>query len=180
MKKLKTSELNRLSIEDFQKSEKSPVVVVLDNIRSMNNIGSVFRTCDAFRIQQLMLCGITATPPHREIQKTALDATESVDWKYFEETTLAIKSLKENGFTVFAVEQTDNSILLNNLTVKHNQKIALVFGNEINGISDEALNICDYALEIPQYGTKHSLNISVSTGIVLWDIISKNKKLIVI
>jgi 23S rRNA (guanosine2251-2'-O)-methyltransferase len=176
MKKLRTSELNRLSIEDFQKSEKNPVVVVLDNIRSMNNIGSVFRSCDAFRIEKLFLCGITATPPHREIQKTALDATESVEWKYFTETAAAIISLKEDGFTVFAVEQTDQSILLNKLTVKQNENIALVFGNEINGISDEALNVCDYGLEIPQYGTKHSLNISVSVGIVLWDIIAKINK----
>jgi 23S rRNA (guanosine2251-2'-O)-methyltransferase len=176
MKKLKTSELNRLSIEDFQKSEKNAVVVVLDNIRSMNNIGSVFRTCDAFRVEKLFLCGITATPPHREIQKTALDATESVDWEYFEETVLAIQSLKQSGYKVFAVEQTDHSILLNNLEIKHNEKIALVFGNEINGISDEALIICDYALEIPQYGTKHSLNISVSAGIVLWEIITKLNK----
>jgi len=174
MKKLKTSELNRLSIEEFQQSEKNPVVVVLDNIRSMNNIGSVFRSCDAFRVDKLYLCGITATPPHREIQKTALDATESVDWKYFEETPAAIKFLKENGFTVFAVEQTDKSFLLNDMLVKHNEKIALVFGNEINGISEDALNVCDHALEIPQFGTKHSLNISVSVGIVLWDIISKH------
>jgi 23S rRNA (guanosine2251-2'-O)-methyltransferase len=178
MKKLKTSELNRLSIEEFQKAEKNPVVVVLDNIRSMNNIGSVFRTCDAFRVEKLFLCGITATPPHREIQKTALDATESVDWKYFEETSVAILSLKEDGFTVFAVEQTDNSFLLNQMEVKYNERIALVFGNEINGISDEALDVCDHALEIPQYGTKHSLNISVSAGIVLWDIISKHKGLL--
>jgi 23S rRNA (guanosine2251-2'-O)-methyltransferase len=173
MKKLKTSELNRLSIEDFQKSEKNPVVVVLDNIRSMNNIGSAFRTCDAFRVQQLYLCGITATPPHREIQKTALDATESVDWKYFEDTTAAILSLKENGFRLYAVEQTDRSILLNQLQIKPGEKVALVFGNEVNGISDEALLVCDQGLEIPQYGTKHSLNISVTVGIVLWDIISK-------
>jgi 23S rRNA (guanosine2251-2'-O)-methyltransferase len=173
MKKLKTSELNRLSIEDFQRSEKNPVVVVLDNIRSMNNIGSVFRTCDAFRIEKLFLCGITATPPHREIQKTALDATESVCWKYFEETPAAIKFLKEQGFFVYAVEQTDKSLLLNQITIIRNEKIALVFGNEINGISEETLNMCDFGLEIPQYGTKHSLNISVSVGIVLWDIISK-------
>jgi len=175
MKKLKTSELNRLSIEDFQRSEKNPVVVVLDNIRSMNNIGSVFRTCDAFRVQQLFLCGITATPPHREIQKTALDATESVDWKYFEETSQAIQYLKENEFTVYAVEQTDTSLLLDNIEIKSAEKIALVFGNEINGVSEEALKLCDHGLEIPQYGTKHSLNISVSAGIVLWEIISKIK-----
>jgi 23S rRNA (guanosine2251-2'-O)-methyltransferase len=179
MKKLKTSELNRLSIEEFQQSEKNPIVVVLDNIRSMNNIGSVFRTCDAFRIEKLYLCGITATPPHREIQKTALDATESVEWKYFEETFAAIRSLKKDGFTVFAVEQTDKSFSLKNMQVKHNEKIALVFGNEINGISDEALNISDHAFEIPQFGTKHSLNISVSVGIVLWDIISKQQEFLI-
>jgi 23S rRNA (guanosine2251-2'-O)-methyltransferase len=176
MKKLKTSELNRLSIEEFQQSEKNPIVVVLDNIRSMNNIGSVFRSCDAFRIEKLYLCGITATPPHREIQKTALDATESVEWKYFEETSFAIRSLIKDGYTVFAIEQTDKSFSLKNMQVKHNEKIALVFGNEINGISDEALDVCDHALEIPQFGTKHSLNISVSVGIVLWDIISKHKE----
>jgi 23S rRNA (guanosine2251-2'-O)-methyltransferase len=176
MKKLKTSELNRLSIEDFQKAEKNPIVVVLDNIRSMNNIGSAFRTCDAFRIEKLFLCGITAQPPHREIQKTALDASESVEWKYFEKTAIAAKYLKEQGYALFAVEQTDKSVLLNNIEVKQNEKIALIFGNEINGIGDDVLQICDKGVEIPQYGTKHSLNISVSIGIVLWHIISKMKK----
>jgi len=176
MRKIKNSELNRLSIEDFQKTEKNPVVVVLDNVRSMNNIGSVFRSCDAFLVEKLFLCGITATPPHREIQKTALDATESVSWEYFEETENAVKMIKEKGYIVYAVEQTDRSLLLDKIEIKKDEKLALVFGNEINGISDDALKQCDFGLEIPQYGTKHSLNISVSVGIVLWDIISKLNK----
>ncbi len=176
MRKIKNSELNRLSIEDFQKKKKNQLVVVLDNIRSMNNIGSVFRTCDAFLVEKLFLCGITATPPHREIQKTALDATESVCWEYCEETEMAIKMLKEEGYVVYAVEQTDKSLLLDKMEVKSDEKIALVFGNEVSGVSDEALETCDLALEIPQYGTKHSFNISVSVGIVLWDIISKLNK----
>jgi 23S rRNA (guanosine2251-2'-O)-methyltransferase len=176
MRKIKNSELNRLNIEDFRNSEKNPVCVVLDNVRSMNNIGSVFRTCDAFRIEKLFLCGITATPPHREIQKTALDATESVEWEYFEKAEEAIKILRKNKFVIYAVEQTDKSQLLNKMDVNHDEKIALVFGNEINGIGDETLDACDFGIEIPQFGTKHSLNISVSAGIVLWHILSKIKQ----
>lgn len=173
MKKLKLSELNRLTIETFHAAEKNPVVVVLDNIRSMHNIGSVFRSCDAFRIESLFLCGITATPPHREIQKTALDATESVDWKYCENTVDAVKHLKSRGYMIYAVEQTDKSLLLHTIEVTKNKKTALIFGNEINGINDDVLPYCDYGLEIPQYGTKHSLNISVSVGILLWHFVSK-------
>jgi 23S rRNA (guanosine2251-2'-O)-methyltransferase len=176
MKKLKTTELNRLSIADFQEAPKNPVVVVLDNIRSMNNIGSVFRTCDAFRVEKLFLCGITATPPHREIQKTALDATESVSWEYAEDTVTAVNSLKKMGYSIFAVEQTDKSEMLDTIKLKDDEKIVLIFGNEINGISEEVLNICDLALEIPQFGTKHSLNVAVSAGIVLWEIVTKMRK----
>jgi 23S rRNA (guanosine2251-2'-O)-methyltransferase len=176
MKKLKTSELNRISVADFQGAPKNPVVVVLDNIRSMNNIGSVFRTCDAFRVEKLLLCGITATPPHREIQKTALDATESVIWEYYEDTVAAVKILKKMGYNIFAVEQTDQSEFLHTIRINPNEKIVLIFGNEINGIAEEVLNICDLALEIPQFGTKHSLNVAVSAGIVLWDIVSKMRK----
>jgi len=164
-------------VEEFRKSEKNPITLVLDNVRSMNNIGSVFRSCDAFRVQKLILCGITATPPHREIQKTALGATESVSWIYFPDTCNAVKSLKEEGFRIIAVEQTDNSILLNEFYPEKNRKMALVFGNEINGIDDNVLNLCDFFIEIPQFGTKHSINISVSAGIILWDVVTKMNKI---
>lgn len=176
MRKLKTTELNRLSIEEFQRANKHPIIVVLDNIRSMNNIGSVFRTCDAFRIEKLFLCGITATPPHREIQKTALDATESVKWQYFENTVDAVNHLIKSGYLIYAVEQTNKSLLLNTIEPKIEKKTALIFGNEINGIDNDVINLCDASIEIPQFGTKHSLNISVSVGIVLWHFISKIKR----
>jgi 23S rRNA (guanosine2251-2'-O)-methyltransferase len=177
VKKVQNSELNRLSVEEFKDAEKNPIIVVLDNVRSMNNIGSVFRTCDAFRVEQLYLCGITATPPHREIHKTALGATDSVSWKYFDNTRKAIISLKEDGFFIIAVEQTDKSIDLNNFYPDKIKKTALIFGNEINGIDDEALDLCDFCIEIPQFGTKHSINISVSAGIILWDIVTKMDKI---
>ena len=176
MRKLKTDELNRISIEDFKKQEKTQIVVVLDNIRSMHNIGSVFRTCDAFRIEKLVLCGITATPPHREIQKTALDATESVVWEYYENTKDAIKLLKNNKFKIIGVEQTDNIISLEDFSPEPNTKYAVIFGNEINGVDENVLKECDFCIEIPQFGTKHSFNISVSAGIVLWDMSAKIKK----
>jgi 23S rRNA (guanosine2251-2'-O)-methyltransferase len=173
MKQIQNSELNRLSVGEFKESEKNPIIVVLDNVRSMNNIGSVFRTCDAFRVEQLLLCGITATPPHRDIHKTALGATDSVIWKYFDDTRKAIAGLKEDGVFIIAVEQTDISINLKNYYPDNTKKIALVFGNEITGIDDDVLELCDFSVEIPQFGTKHSINISVTAGIVLWDIVTK-------
>lgn len=163
-------ELNRKSVEEFKKAEKIPVVCILDNIRSQHNIGSVFRTADAFGIEEIYLCGITATPPSREIQKTALGATESVKWRYFENTTDALKNLKDKGFRLLAIEQVKGSILLNDFTAENNQKLALIFGNEVEGVSNEALALCDSAIEIPQFGTKHSFNISVTAGIVMWQI----------
>lgn len=176
MRKTKNSELNRLSVEEFKVSEKNQIVVVLDNVRSMNNIGSVFRTCDAFRVAQLFLCGITATPPHRDIHKTALGATDSVCWNYFESTRQAVAGLKEQGYLIIAVEQTDTSISLDEYEPDKTKKIALIFGNEIDGIDDEVLELCDFCIEIPQFGTKHSINISVSAGIILWDIVTKSGK----
>lgn len=172
MKKLLNEELNRKSIEEFKQARKYPVSVVLDNVRSLNNIGSIFRTCDAFLTEGLFLCGITAIPPHREISKTALGATESVQWQYVEHTLEAVRSLKEQGYVVFAVEQTVESIPLNKLVIEQGRKYALVFGHEINGVAQQVVDICDGAIEIPQYGTKHSLNIAVSAGITLWQFFS--------
>jgi len=169
-------ELNRLSVEEFKNAEKMPVVLVLDNIRSQNNIGSVFRTADAFRLQGVHLCGITATPPHREIHKTALGATESVDWQYFPSTIDSIKNLMQQGYTILAVEQAEGSILLTDFSPVSGNKIAIVFGNEVNGIEDEVLQFASECIEIPQYGTKHSINVSVAVGIVIWDVFSKTNK----
>ena len=174
-KKLINEELNRLSIDDFKKSSKVPVIVVLDNIRSLSNIGSVFRTADAFRVEAIYLCGITAQPPHREIHKTALSATESVDWLYFKNTEDAVIQLKENDYQILSIEQVDNSILLNDFIPDNEAKYALIFGNEVKGVDDEIIRISDSCIEIPQWGTKHSLNISVSVGIILWDIVLKLK-----
>ncbi|MFN0047864.1 MAG: RNA methyltransferase [Cytophagales bacterium] len=176
MRKLKNEELDRKSMQDFKSSLKVPIIIVLDDVRSMNNIGSIFRTSDAFLIEKIYLCGITATPPHREIQKTALGATESVDWQYFENITLAINSLKVNNYEVVAVEQTTNSIYLDSFIAEKEKKYALIFGNEVDGVSEEAIAMCQYSLEIPQFGSKHSFNISVSVGIVLWDIFTKLNK----
>ena len=173
MRKLKNSELDRLSVEEYQEVEKSPVVVVLDNVRSCNNIGSVFRTSDALLVEKVFLCGITATPPNKDIHKTALDAEKSVPWEYFENTADAVSKLKEANFGVFAVEQVENSIMLPDFVPEKNKKLALVFGNEVKGVEQSVVNLCDGAIEIPQYGTKHSFNISVSAGIVLWDVVSK-------
>ena len=173
MKKLSMDELCRISVEDFKVSEKIPLVVVLDNIRSLNNIGSVFRTADAFRVAKIMLCGITATPPHRDIHKTALGAENSVDWEYYENTVDCINSLKANGYKVYAVEQADESMMLQNFEIKENDKIAIIVGNEVDGVDDEAIYASDGCLEIPQYGTKHSLNVSIATGIVIWDVFTK-------
>ena len=168
MRKLRMSELNRLSAEEFQEAPKNPIAVVLDNVRSVLNVGSVFRTSDAFRIDELHLCGLTATPPNREMNKTALGATESVSWSHFENTTDSLINLKDKGYTLVAIEQTTRAIELQKFQFEEHDKIALVFGNEVKGVSNEALEQCDFAIEIPQFGTKHSLNISVSAGIALW------------
>jgi len=173
MRKLKTNELNRLDIEDFKNARKNPIILVLDNIRSLNNIGSVFRTADAFRIEKILLCGITARPPHRDIQKTALGATASVEWQYHESIKYAVQHLKENGYSIIALEQTDESIKLNHFKPETGNKYALVLGNEINGVSDEVVRSADFCVEIPQFGTKHSFNVTVSAGIAIWDILFK-------
>lgn len=170
MRKIPNSELNRLSVEDFKKADKLPVVIVLDNVRSQHNIGSVFRTSDAFRMAKIYLCGITATPPNREIHKTALGATESVEWKYFETTIAAIEHLKADGYSVYAIEQVEKSISLKDFKLEVEQKIALVFGNEVDGVAEEVMLLVNGSIEIPQFGTKHSLNIAVSAGIVIWEI----------
>ncbi len=175
MKKLKTFELNRLTVDEFKSTRKTPVVVVLDNIRSHNNVGSAFRTSDAFALEYIYLCGITAKPPHREIHKTALGATESVDWKYFKDTLDAIDELKESGYKIVGVEQVDISKSLLDFKPGKNEKYALVFGNEVTGVDQKVLEQCDEIVEIPQFGTKHSLNVSVSIGIVVWDVFSKIK-----
>ncbi len=170
MRKLSNEELKRISVKEFKEGRKLPVVVVLDNIRSQQNIGSVFRTSDAFRVEALHLCGISATPPHREIHRTALGATESVDWKYFPSAAESVQALHSEGYLVYGVEQTDQSISLRDFQPPAGRKLALVFGNEVHGISDEVMALLDGSLEIPQFGTKHSLNIAVSAGIVLWHI----------
>jgi 23S rRNA (guanosine2251-2'-O)-methyltransferase len=173
MRKLLNSELERKTVEQFRRSEKSPFVIVLDNVRSQSNVGSIFRTADAFLIESVYLCGITARPPHREIQKTALGATESVEWKYFPVTSDAIHSLREKGYNIIGIEQAEGSVELQDMKVKEGEKYALVFGHEVNGVDQEVLNLCDHCVEIPQFGTKHSFNIAISVGIVLWEL---NKK----
>lgn len=172
-KKLQNEELNRISADEMKLAEKVPVTIVLDNIRSLNNIGSVFRTADAFLMEQIYLCGITATPPHRDIQKTALGATETVNWKHFNSTLEAIELLKHQGYKIAAVEQTENSTFLNEFNINKNEKWALVFGNEVSGVDQVVINCCDVVVEIPQFGSKHSLNISVSAGVVLWEMQKK-------
>lgn len=173
MKKLKLEELERKTVEEFKESSKIPVVVILDNVRSMNNVGSVFRTSDAFAIEKIYLCGITPTPPHREIQKTALGATESVDWEFFNNIEELIIQLKNNNYKIIGIEQVTNSIKLQNFSCISLEKYALIFGNEVEGISENIIPYLDYCIEIPQIGTKHSLNVSVCAGIVLWDFYSK-------
>lgn len=168
-------ELNRVSVDEFKTQEKLPVVVVLDSVRSMHNVGSIFRTSDGFAVEKILLCGITGQPPHREIEKTALGATQSIHWAYFEETTDAIATLKADGYTIVAVEQAENSVRLNDFATAGREKYALIFGNEVNGVSDEAMKMIDVCIEIPQFGTKHSFNIVVSAGIVLWDLMAKLK-----
>lgn len=175
MRKLKNSELGRLKVDAFKKTDKIPLIVILDNIRSLNNIGSVFRTCDAFMIEKIYLCGITAKPPHKEIHKTALGATESVDWEYVEDTMELVERLKGDSVKIASIEQVEKSTMLQNFSVKKNQKYAIIMGNEVKGVQQEVVSNSDYCIEIPQYGTKHSLNISVSCGIVLWDLFKKLK-----
>lgn len=169
MKKLLNEELNRKTIDEFRKAGKYPVQVILDNLRSLNNIGSIFRTCDAFLMEGIILCGITATPPHREISKTALGATESVAWKYMMETVDAVKQLRSLGYKILAVEQTVNAVKLDKFRLSQNEKYAVIFGHEVKGVDQEVVNLCDGAIEIPQDGTKHSLNVAVSAGIVMWE-----------
>ena len=173
MKKLSMEELNRISVQEFKEVEKIPLTVVLDNVRSQNNIGSVFRTSDAFRVERICLCGICSTPPHRDIHKTALGAEDSVDWTYFEDSVACVQSLKEQGYKVYAIEQVDDSIKLDklsqSLTLDAKDKVAIVFGNEVEGVMDEVIALCDGSIEIPQFGTKHSLNISCAAAIVLWE-----------
>lgn len=176
MRKLLNSELDRLNIEEFKNSEKTPLIVILDDIRSLNNIGSVFRTSDAFLVQEIFLCGITARPPHREIHKTALGSTESVDWTYFETIDEAIEKAKEYGFKTYAIEQADDSIQFDKFQIQKNDKIAVILGNEVKGVNESVLPKIDGCLEIAQYGTKHSLNISVCAGIVIWDLFKKLRK----
>jgi len=176
MKKLSLKALNRLSVEEFKKRPKTPVVLVLDNIRSALNVGSAFRTADAFALERVYLCGITAQPPHREILKTAIGATESVDWSYAANTLEAIQQLKADDYQIIAIEQAEQSISLEEFPVNPKGKYALIFGNEVNGVSQEAMDIVDQCIEIPQYGTKHSLNVSVCLGIVVWAFFRKHAK----
>ncbi|KLT71803.1 MULTISPECIES: RNA methyltransferase [Flavobacterium] len=173
MRKLENSELDRKSIEDFKESKKTPLILVLDDIRSLHNIGSVFRTADAFLIEKIILCGITATPPNKEIHKTALGATETVAWEHHENVLEVIENLKKENVLTLAIEQVESSVFLQDFEVKKDQKYALVFGNEVYGVAQEAVALCDGCIEIPQLGTKHSLNISVSAGIVVWDLFQK-------
>ena len=173
MEKLKLDQLNRVSVEEFKTQEKLPVVVVLDNVRSMHNIGSIFRTSDGFSIESIALCGITAQPPHREIEKTALGATQSVDWNYFETTLDAVRSLRNDGYEILAIEQASNSTMLHTFAPTQDKKYALILGNEVNGVDEEVMKEIDRCIEIPQFGTKHSFNITIAAGIVLWDFFAK-------
>lgn len=175
-RKLKLEELNRIDINAFKGSPKSGISIVLDNIRSLSNVGSIFRTSDAFLIDKIYLCGITATPPHREIQKTALGSTDSVEWQHFESTQEALNQLKENGFKTYALEQAEGSLQLNEMAFSNTDKIAIVVGHEVNGVQQEIINACDGCIEIPQFGTKHSLNVASSASIAIWDIWSKKQR----
>ncbi len=170
MRKLNNSELNRISISEFKEIEKIPLTIILDNIRSLSNVGSVFRTSDAFIIKEIILCGITATPPHREIQKTALGSTESVSWRYVKDTYTVVRELQLQNVKVYAVEQADKSIMLDQFNFRFEQDIALVFGNEVKGVDDKVIDMVDACIEIPQFGTKHSINISISAGILIWEV----------
>jgi len=175
MRKLANEELHRKSLDEFIHSPKTPIIIVLDNVRSLNNVGSVFRTADAFLVEAVYLCGITGKPPHKDIEKTALGATESVSWKYFEKTIDAVNELKQNDFMVYAIEQAESAIMLNNFMPSRKQKIAFIFGNEVKGVKQEVIDATTDVIEIPQIGTKHSFNISVSVGIVMWDLYLKIK-----
>jgi tRNA G18 (ribose-2'-O)-methylase SpoU len=175
MRKLKNDELGRLGPAAFKETSKLPLIVVLDNIRSMHNVGSTFRTADAFAIEKIYLCGITAKPPHREIHKTALGATDTVEWEYVEDTAALCDRLRNEGYQIAAIEQADQSVSLEDYQLDGNDKLAVVFGNEVFGVEDKVVEKADLCLEIPQFGTKHSLNVSVSVGIVLWDLVKKIK-----
>lgn len=177
MRKLKVTELKRIDVRQFKASDKTPLTVVLDDVRSMYNVGSVFRTADSFRLEKIMLCGITACPPHPEIHKTALGAELSMEWKSSPSVIDSVKKLHEEGYEVYALEQVEHSVPLQNFKVEHGKKYALILGNEVKGVSQEAVNICDGAIEIPQFGTKHSMNVSVSGGIAIWQIASQLLKL---
>jgi tRNA G18 (ribose-2'-O)-methylase SpoU len=173
MKKLANEELNRISKEEFAAAEKTPIIIILDDIRSLHNIGSVFRTCDAFLIEKIYLCGITAVPPNKEIHKTALGATETVSWEYAKDVLEVIEKLKAEKVKIYSIEQVENSSMLNDFQPENDEKYALIFGNEVKGVQQEAINLSDGVIEIPQLGSKHSLNISVSAGIVIWDLFQK-------
>lgn len=175
MRKLSITELNRIDKEEFKKVEKLPLIVVLDNVRSLHNVGSVFRSSDAFRVESIYLCGITAVPPQPEIHKTALGAEETVEWKYFEHTQDAVHELKNDGVEVLAIEQVEGSIMLQDFIPESNKKYAIIFGNEVKGVQQEVVNMCDNCIEIPQFGTKHSLNVSVTAGILIWEFASTMK-----
>lgn len=174
-RKLKITELNRISAEEFKKADKLPLVVILDNVRSLHNIGSVFRTSDAFRVECIYLCGITATPPHPEMHKTALGAEFTVDWKYVNNAVEAVDNLRQEGYVVFSVEQAENSIMLEDMRLEQGKRYAVVLGNEVKGVQQEVIDHSDGCIEIPQYGTKHSLNVSVTAGIVIWDLFKQLK-----
>ncbi|CCZ48052.1 MAG TPA: RNA methyltransferase [Mediterranea massiliensis] len=176
-RKLKITELNRISAEEFKKADKLPLVVILDNVRSLHNIGSVFRTSDAFRVECIYLCGITATPPHPEMHKTALGAEFTVDWKYVNNAVEAVDNLRREGYIVFSVEQAENSIMLEDMRLEQGKRYAVVLGNEVKGVQQEVIDHSDGCIEIPQYGTKHSLNVSVTAGIVIWDLFKQLKTL---
>lgn len=176
MKKLKITELKRISIDEYKETKKIPLIVVLDNIRSLNNIGAVFRTSDAFLVEAIYLCGITATPPNQEIHKTALGAEYSVNWRYFEDTTEAISDLRKNQYTVFSIEQAQGSTMLDKLSLDSSLKYAIVMGNEVKGVQQKVIDICNGCIEIPQYGTKHSLNVSITAGIVIWSFFNALRK----
>lgn len=173
MRKLTNEELQRIDVEEFKKVEKTPIIVILDDVRSLNNIGSVFRTADAFCIEKIYLCGITASPPHKDIHKTALGATESVDWEYRKDIDLLISELNEKGVETIAIEQVQNAVFLHQFSPEKGKKYAVVFGNEVKGVSQNVVSNCKKVIEIPQFGTKHSLNISVSAGVILWDLTMK-------
>ncbi len=174
---MKITELNRISAEEFKKADKLPLVVILDNVRSLHNIGSVFRTSDAFRVECIYLCGITATPPHPEMHKTALGAEFTVDWKYVNNAVEAVDNLRQEGYVVFSIEQAENSIMLENIQLEQGKRYAVVLGNEVKGVQQEVIDHSDGCIEIPQYGTKHSLNVSVTAGIVIWDLFKQLKTL---